>query len=290
MNEMSNRVARRRKEQILFMSFRLCGALVVLALIVLLFFMFSGGISKISWEFLTQFPKNGMKEGGIFPAIVGTFYLMIIVMCVSIPIGVFSAVYLVEYQPSRTFSRIWRIALHNLAGVPSVVYGLLGVGLFVYFLDFGLSLAAAGLTLSLLVMPLVIAASREAIQAVPDSIREASLALGATKWQTIRHHVLPYSISGIMTGVILSLSRAAGETAPILLTGAWFYMSTLPDSVFDKFMALPYHIYMMSTQMADLESGRAIAYGTAVVLLLLILGMNLVAIFIRKKYREKYRW
>jgi phosphate transport system permease protein len=285
-----NLARRRRKEKALFMLFRICGAMVVLALVVLLFYMFSGGISQISWEFLTQFPRDGMKEGGIFPAILGTIYLMLIVLFVSIPIGVFSAVYLVEYQPSRTFSKIWRTALHNLAGVPSVVYGLLGVGLFVYFLNFGLSLLAAGLTLSLLVLPLVITAAREAIQAVPNSLREASLALGATKWQTIRHHILPYSISGIMTGVILSLSRAAGETAPILLTGAWFYMSSLPNSVFDKFMALPYHIFTMSTQMADLELGRQIAYGTAVVLLLIILGMNLVAIIVRKKYREKYRW
>ena len=285
-----NRMIRRRKEQALFMMFRACGALVVFALLILLFYMFSGGISQISWEFLTEFPKNGMKEGGIFPTIVGTVYIMIIVACVAIPIGVFSAVYLVEYPPSKTFSRIWRTALHNLAGVPSIVYGLLGVGLFVYFLNFGLSLAAAGLTLSLLVLPLVIAASRESIQAVPDSIREASLALGATKWQTVRHHVLPYSISGIMTGIILSLSRAAGETAPILLTGAWFYMSTLPDSIFDKFMAMPYHIFTMATQFSDLEIGRQIAYGTAVVLLTIILSMNLIAIVVRKKYREKYRW
>lgn len=285
-----NLTIRRRKEKALFMLFRICGAMVVMALAILLFYMFSGGISQISWDFLTEFPSGGMTEGGIFPAIVGTVYLMIIVLFVAIPIGVFSAVYLVEYQPSRTFSKVWRIALHNLAGVPSVVYGLLGVGLFVYFLNFGLSLIAAGLTLSLLVLPLVIAAAREAIQAVPHSLREASLALGATKWQTIRHHVLPYSISGIMTGVILSLSRAAGETAPILLTGAWFYMSTLPGSIFDKFMALPYHIYTMSTQMADLEVGREIAYGTAVVLLMIILGMNMIAIVIRKKYREKYRW
>jgi len=283
-------IPRKRKEQIYFTLFRGCGALVVLVLFILLFYIFSNGLSRISFEFLTEFPRSGMKEGGIFPAIVGTFYLMLIVLVFSVPIGVFSAVYLVEYQPSKTFSKIWRIALHNLAGVPSVVYGLLGVGLFVYFLEFGLSLIAAGLTLGILVLPLVIAASREAIQAVPSSIREASLALGATKWQTIRHHVLPYSISGIMTGIILSLSRAAGETAPLILTGAWFYMNTLPDSVFSKFMALPYHIFAMSTQMADLETGREIAYGTAVVLLSLVILMNLVAIVIRRKYREKYRW
>ncbi|MFP4170221.1 MAG: phosphate ABC transporter permease PstA [Methanomassiliicoccales archaeon] len=284
------RLNRKLKESIYFMLFRACGGMVILALAVLLYYIVSGGIDRLSWDFLTQFPRGGMMEGGIFPAIMGTFYLMIVVLAFSVPIGVFSAVYMVEYQPSRTFSRIWRIAVHNLAGVPSIVYGLLGLGLFVLFLDFDFSVLAGGLTLGLLVLPLVISASREAVEAVPDSLREASLALGATKWQTIKHHVLPYSISGIMTGIILSLSRAAGETAPILLTGATYYMTSLPDSPFSSFMALPYHIFAMSTQVADLEVGRQIAYGTAVVLLGLVIGMNLIAIVIRKKYREKYRW
>ncbi len=281
---------RKLKQKIYFSLFRACGAVVLLTLAVFLFYIIKGGIGVIDLEFLTQFPKNRMREGGIFPAIMGTFYLMVVVLCFSIPVGVLSAVYMVEYQPNRLFSRIWRVAVHNLAGVPSIVYGLLGVGLFVIMLDFGLSILSAGLTLGLLVLPIIIAASREAIQAVPQSVRNASLALGATKWQTIRHHVLPYSLPGIMTGIILSLSRAAGETAPILLTGAAFYMSGLPDSLLSQFMALPYHVWAMATQSSDLMATRPIQYGTALVLLALVIGMNIVAIVIRKKYREKYRW
>ncbi len=281
---------RKLKEKVYFLSFRACGAIVVLALFIMLFYIVQGGIGSISIEFLTQFPRKGMTEGGIFPTIVGTVYLMVIVLAFSVPVGVLSAVYLVEYETNATFKRIWRIAVHNLAGVPSIVYGLLGLGLFVMALDFGFSLLAAGLTLGLLVMPMVIAASREAIQAVPKSVREASLALGATKWQTVRHHVLPYAMPGILTGIILSLSRAAGETAPILLTGAAYYMPGLPDSLFSQFMALPNHLYTMATQSSDLEVTRPIQYGTALVLLLLIVGMNLFAIILRKRYREKYRW
>lgn len=281
---------RKLKQKIYFTLFRACGAVVLITLAVFLFYIIKGGIGVIDLEFLTQFPENRMREGGIFPAIMGTFYLMLVVLCFSIPVGVLSAVYMVEYQPNRLFSKIWRVAVHNLAGVPSIVYGLLGVGLFVMMLDFGLSIISAGLTLGLLVLPIIIAASREAIQAVPQSVRDASLALGATKWQTIRHHVLPYSLPGIMTGVILSLSRAAGETAPILLTGAAFYMSGLPDSLFSQFMALPYHVWAMATQSSDLAATRPIQYGTALVLLALVIGMNVVAIVIRKKYREKYRW
>lgn len=288
MNPTFNR--RRLKEQIYFTLFRACGALVILALGVLIFYIVTGGGSRLSLEFLTAFPRAGMMEGGIFPAIVGTFYLMVIVLLFSVPVGVLSAVYMVEYQPNTTFSRIWRIAVHNLAGVPSVVYGLLGLGLFVSFLQLGSSLLSAGLTLGLLVLPLVISAAREAVQGVPSSIREASLALGATKWQTIRHHVLPYSTPGIMTGIILSLSRAAGETAPILFTGAAYYMVALPDSVLSQFMALPYHVYAMATQAPDLAAARPIAYATALVLLMMVIGMNMVAIVIRRRYRSRYRW
>jgi phosphate transport system permease protein len=231
-----------------------------------------------------------MMEGGIFPAIVGTVYLMAIVLAFAVPIGVLSAVYLVEYETNSTFKRIWRVAVHNLAGVPSIIYGLLGLGLFVTVLDLGFSLLAAGLTLGLLVLPMVIAASREAIQAIPSSVREASLALGATKWQTVRHHVLPYAMPGILTGIILSISRAAGETAPILLTGVAFYSPALPNSLLSPFMALPYHLYAMATQSSNLQATQPIQYGTALVLLILIVGMNLAAIVLRKRYREKYRW
>ncbi len=281
---------RKARERIYFLAFRACGAIVVLALLVMMWYIVQGGIGTMSVEFLTQFPRSGMLEGGVFPAIVGTVYLMVIVTAFSVPIGMLSAVYLVEYETNSTFKRIWRVAVHNLAGVPSIVYGLLGLGLFVAVMNLGFSLLAAGLTLSLLALPMVIAASREAIQAVPQSVREAALALGATKWQTVRHHVLPYAMPGILTGIILSLSRAAGETAPILFTGVAFYMPGLPDSPFSQFMALPNHLYAMATQSANLEATRPIQYGTALVLLLLIIGMNLVAILLRKRYREKYRW
>ena len=281
---------RKAKEKIYFLLFRGCGAIVVAALLVMLGYILIGGIGKLSVGFLTEFPRNGMMEGGIFPAIVGTVYLMAIVLAFAVPIGVLSAVYLVEYETNSTFKRIWRVAVHNLAGVPSIVYGLLGLGLFVTVLNLGFSLLAAGLTLGLLALPMVIAASREAIQAIPSSVREASLALGATKWQTVRHHVLPYAMPGILTGIILSISRAAGETAPILLTGVAFYSPALPDSLSSPFMALPNHLYTMATQSANLEVSRPIQYGTALVLLILIVGMNLVAIVLRKRYREKYRW
>jgi len=278
------------KEKIYFLFFRGCGALVILALVILLSYIIIGGIGIISLDFITQFPKQGMSEGGIFPAIVGTFYLCAIVLGFSVPIGVLSAIYLVEYEKNSIVKKIWRVVIHNLAGVPSIVYGLLGLGLFVMALDFGFSLIAAGLTVGLLVLPIVISAAREAILAVPKSVREASLALGATKWQTIRHHVLPYAMPGILTGIILSLSRAAGETAPILMTGAAYFMISLPDSIFSQFMALPFHLYTMATQSSDLVATRPIQYGTALVLLMFVIGMNFIAILLRKKYRQKYRW
>jgi phosphate transport system permease protein len=281
---------RRSKERLYFMVFRASAALVVLSLFTIVAYIVIGGWSVISWDFLTTPPKGANTAGGISTPLIGTLYLMAIVFTFAIPIGILSAVYLVEYQKSSQVRSVWRIIVANLAGVPSIVYGLLGLGLFVYFLNFGSSLLAAGLTLGVLVLPIVISASREAVQAIPQSVREASLALGATKWQTVRHHVLPYSAPGILTGVILSLSRAAGETAPILLTGAAFYMASTPDSLFSQFMALPYYIYAVATQTMSGMSGSPTVYGAALVLLALVMGMNIVAIVVRKKYREKYRW
>lgn len=280
---------RHAKQSIYFGLFRFCGLLVIASLVILLGYIVSAGIGMLSIEFLTEAPRRGMTQGGIFTPLMGTLYLMVIVMAFSIPVGVFSAVYLVEYQKNRLFGSFLRIIIGNLAGVPSIVYGLLGLGLFVYFLNFGFSLIAAGLTLGILVLPIVISASREAILAVPPSVREASLALGATKWQTVRHHVLPYAMPGILTGIILSISRAAGETAPILVTGAAFYLPELPDSLFSEFMALPFHIYAVATQTNTGLTGGMI-YGSALVLIMLVVGMNLVAIYIRKKYRAKYKW
>ncbi|HUT27529.1 MAG TPA: phosphate ABC transporter permease PstA [Methanomassiliicoccales archaeon] len=281
---------RKTKEILYFSAFRGCALLVVLSLLVLVGYIATGGLERLSLDFLTEMPRRANTQGGIFPAIVGTFYLMLIVLAVSVPIGVMSAIYLVEYEQRSWMGRLFKLAVYNLAGVPSIVYGLLGLGIFVAFLGFGFSLISAGLTLSIMALPLMIAASREAISAVPYSVREASFALGATKWQTIWHHVLPYALPGIFTGIILSVSRAAGETAPLMLTGVAVSLQRLPDSFFDSFMALPYHVYYMATQSSNLLATRPIQFATALVLILSVLGMNLVAIVMRKRYRDKYKW
>jgi len=281
---------KKTKEIIIFSLLRLSALFIVIALGVMLFYIFSGGIGKISWEFISSFPTNGMKSGGIFPMIVGTLSLMILTMFIALPIGIFSALYLVEYAKPGRFTDIIRLAVHNLAGVPSIVYGLLGLGLFVLFLGFGLSLISAAFTLAIMVLPIIITASQEALYAVPKNIREGALALGSTKWETTRYHVLPYALPGMLTGSILALSRAAGETAPIIMTGAAFYMTHLPSSIFDEFMALPYSIYTLSTESSDVQVIRPIVFGAIIVLLLIVLGMNLIAISLRNYYRKKYRW
>jgi phosphate transport system permease protein len=281
---------RRTTEMMVFTFFRGCAVLLVLALIVLVGYILTGGLERLSIEFLTEMPRRANTQGGILPAIVGTFYLMLIVLAISVPIGVMSAIYLQEYESSSVMGRVFRLAVYNLAGVPSIVYGLLGLGIFVAYLGLGFSLISAGLTLSIMTLPLMITSAREAIAAVPSTVREASYALGATKWQTIWHQVLPYALPGIFTGIILSVSRAAGETAPLMLTGVAMSLQRLPDSFFDSFMALPYHVFYMATQSSDLMATRPIQYSTAFVLLLLVLGMNLIAIVLRKRYRDKYRW
>ena len=285
-----NAISRNAKEKLYFNIFRACGALVVLTLVVIMAYMLMGSLPVLSLDFLTEPPRGANTRGGIVTPLVGTLCLMAIVFAFAIPIGVLSAVYLSEYQGKGWGARFWHIVVSNLAGVPSIVYGLLGLALFVTFAGLGRSLIASGLTLAILSLPIVISAAREALQAIPPSLREASLALGATKWQTSRHHVLPYALPGILTGVILALSRAAGETAPILLTGAAFYMPSMPDSIFSQFMALPYHIYAVATQTMAGMNGSPVVYGAAIALLMLVIGMNLVAIIVRKKYREKYRW
>ncbi|UCF13344.1 MAG: phosphate ABC transporter permease PstA [Thermoplasmatales archaeon] len=278
------------KEHIIYSLLRLSGLFIVCALAILLFYILSGGIGKISWEFLTNFPTNGMMSGGIFPMIMGTLSLMILTMLIALPLGIFSAIYLVEYAKPGRFTNAIRLAVHNLAGVPSIVYGLLGLGLFVVFLGFGLSLVSAAFTLAIMILPIIIASSQEALRAVPQNIREGALALGSTKWETTYHHVLPYALPGMLTGSILALSRAAGETAPIIMTGAAFYMTHLPSSVFDEFMALPYSIYTLATQSSNVEATRPTVFGAILVLLLIVLFMNLVAIIVRNYYRKKYRW
>lgn len=248
------------------------------------------GLPAISWEFLTAMPRRSGAEGGILPAIVGTLYLVLGAIAIALPLGITSAIYLSEYAKQGRFTRIVRIAITTLAGVPSIVFGLFGLGLFVIFLRFGASIISGCLTLACMILPTIIVSSEEALRAVPQSLRQGSLALGATKWQTIYKNVLPYSISGMLTGSILGIGRAAGETAPILLTVAAFYLPKLPRSVFDQVMALPYHLYILATQHPNAAEVLPKQYATAFVLLVLVLGVSLTAILLRVHIRKKCRW
>ncbi len=274
-------------EQFLGFGFlRLCMLLIILILVIIFYDIVSKSWGVITWEFLTQPPRNGMTEGGILPAIVGTIFVTIITAIFSIPLGMGCAIYLNEYAKKSHLTRLIRISIRNLSGVPSIVYGLFGVALFVEALHFGTCLLSAGLTLGLMTLPWTITASEEALKGVPLSYREGSLALGATQWQSIKTNVLPYAIPGMLTGTILGLARAAGETAPILFTGAAFALPGLPKSLFDQFMAMPYHLYIMSTQHHAITKVRPIAYGTALVLVGVVFLMNLSAILLRYYLRK----
>ena len=246
-------------------------------------------ICTISWEFLLNNPIHNMKEGGIFPALFGTFLVTIITTLVATPLGICTAIFLNEYTKSNFFITLIRVSIRNLAGVPSIVYGLFGLFLFVDLFGLGTSILSSGLTLGLLTLPWIITASEEALKTVPQSYREGSLALGATKWQSIYSNVLPSAIPGMITGIVLGIARAAGETAPILFTGVAYSMPVLPDSIFDQFMALPYHLFILVTQHEGGESIRHMAYGTAISLLLLVACMSLFAILIRSYIRKKQR-
>lgn len=246
------------------------------------------GIGTISWDFLVQMPRHGMKAGGILPAIVGTLLLTLGTALAAIPVGVGGAVYLAEYARDSWLTRIIRLAIINLAGIPSVVYGLFGLGLFVLFLQLGTSILAGSLTLAIMTLPVIISAAEEALRAVPTEFRTVNASLGGTRWQGIQHIVLPQALPGIITGVILGLLRAAGETAPILFTVAAFYLPRLPQSPLDQTMALPYHLYVISTQVPGMPLG--IQYGTALVLLTLVLSMNLVATTVRSYFRRRRQW
>jgi phosphate transport system permease protein len=261
---------------------------VVLPILLVVGYIVAQGWSAIRWEFLAAMPRDGMKAGGIFPAIVGTILLTVGTAVVSIPIGVGAAVYLSEYARDTPLTRIIRLAIINLAGVPSVVYGLFGLGLFVLFLQFGTSIVAGSLTLAIMTLPVIISTSEEAIRAVPQSFRVVSWSLGGTKWQTVRYQVLPQALPGIITGVILGLMRAAGETAPILFTVAAFYLPRLPRSIFDQTMALPYHLYVISTQVPGMPI--EVQYGTALVLLAFVLSLATVATAIRRRARASRQW
>lgn len=265
-----------------------CTILVVLPVLVVLAIITYKGISAISFDFLLGMPESGMNAGGIFPAILGTLYLVSGAILFAVPLGVMSAIYLVEYSKDNLISRIIKLAIVNLAGVPSVVYGLFGLGIFVVFLGFGVSILSGSLTLGIMILPVIITASCEALESVPRSFRMVSRSLGASRWQTIQHAVLPHALPGILTGTILGLGRAAGETAPILFTVAAFYLPRLPESVFDQTMALPYHLYVISTQVPGIRED--FRFGTALVLLLLVLILNLSAIVLRYRFRKKKRW
>ena len=273
-----------------FLALRVCLYTVLAILLIFLYDIVKHGGGAISWEFISQSPRRGMTEGGIFPAIMGTLIVTIVTAVLAIPMGMFAAIYLNEYARQGRLTRLIRLSIRNLSGVPSIVYGLFGVILFVNILKFGTSILSAGLTLGLLTLPWTITASEEALKTIPNSYREGALALGATKWQAIRTNVLPYAIPGMLTGTVLGLARAAGETAPILFTGAAFYLPYLPKSLGDQFMALPYHLYIMATQHHAIQQVRPLAYGTALVLIVLVLGINMTAVVVRYRLRRKRRW
>ncbi|OGW70922.1 MAG: phosphate ABC transporter, permease protein PstA [Omnitrophica bacterium GWA2_41_15] len=277
-----------RTQKIAFFFLFLATLLIVVPVGLILVIIIQKGLPAINWQFLSDIPRQGMRSGGIFPAIIGTVYLVTGAIIFALPIGLLAAIYLSEYSKDNLLNRVIKLAIVNLAGVPSVVYGLFGLALFVVFFKFGASILSGSLTLGIMILPIVITTSREALESVPQSFREVSLSLGASKWQTIRHIVLPNAVPGILTGTILGLGRAAGETAPILFTVAAFYLPQLPNSIFDQAMALPYHLYAISTQIPNV--GEKIRYGTAFVLLALVLFMNLVAIIIRYKFRKKKKW
>lgn len=279
---------RQRTEKIAFAIITASAALVVTPIVLVILLIIIKGIRAISWEFITAMPKNGMVDGGIMPAIVGTLLLTTGTALVCIPIAIGAAIYLAEYAGDTRLTRWVRLAIVNLAGIPSIVYGLFGLGAFVLFMDLGTSIIAGSLTLGIMTLPVVISTAEEAIRAVPKDFRVVSQSLGATRWQTIRHQVLPHATSGIITGVILGLSRAAGETAPILFTVAAFYLPHLPKSASDQTMALPYHLYVISTQVPGMPI--SIQYGTALVLLMLVLSLTLSASLIRSRVRRRRDW
>lgn len=280
-------LGRNIKQQVFFSLFRGAAGINALALLIVVYFLVKNGWTAISWDFLTEAPRDSMTKGGILPCIVGTAYLSIGALAISMPLGIGSAVYLNEYARQGVIVRLIRFAINNLAGVPSVVFGLFGLAFFVTWMNLEVSILSGALTLGFLSLPVVIGASEEALRAVPDTYREASLGLGSTKWQTISRVVLPAAFPSMITGGILSLSRAAGETAAIMFTAAVYFNKQLPDSIFDPVMALPYHIYVLATAGTNIEQTRHLQYGTALVLIALVLGMNLLAVVYRARLRRK---
>ncbi|HOW99217.1 MAG TPA: phosphate ABC transporter permease PstA [Deltaproteobacteria bacterium] len=286
-----SRVSALRRDVTQALGFLLLWLSILLALLFLgliLYFVTVRGLPAISWEFLTEAPRRAMTKGGVAPAIVGTFYLTLGALAFSLPLGLACAIYLCEYSPRGILVNVIRLSINNLAGVPSIVFGLFGFAVFVKVFGFGVSILSGSLTLGIMALPGIISASQEALLAVPQSFKEASLALGATHWQTIRKITLPAALPGILTGVILNIGRVAGETAPILFTAATFYTRGYPDSVFSEVMALPYHIYALMTEGTRPEVQTGIAYGCALILLCLVLAISALAIVLRSRQRSTY--
>ncbi len=281
---------RKQKELIGLLALRISILFVVISFLAILIFISIKGFKVLNIGFLLEVPKDGMTKGGIFPAIIGTLYLSIGTIIFALPLGVLSAIYLIEYAKHKGLIKTIRIGVDALAGVPSVVFGLFGLAVFVKLFNFGVSILSGALTLGIMILPVIIKASEEAILAVPQEFKEASFAVGATKWQTITKIVLPTALPGIITGTILGIGRAAGETAPILFTAVTFYQRLLPHSIFDEVMALPYHIYALMTEGTASEYQVPIAYGTAVVLLGLVMSINFIAILIRIRGRRAKKW
>jgi phosphate transport system permease protein len=276
-------------QNIIFIIIRVMSYTVIIFLFFMLGYIIKMGAGAISWEFISSFPEDSMSKGGIMPALIGTLYLILGSSIVSIPVGIATAVYLTEYASSDKTVRIIRLGVSNLAGVPSVVFGLFGLSLFVIFLNFGTSVLAGSLTLGVLNLPVIIRSTEEALMTVPKTFREASLSLGATRWQTIYRIVLPGALPGILTGIMLSLGRAAGETAPIMFTAAAFFTPDLPTSPFHQVMALPYHIYVLATAGTHIQETRHLQYGTAIVLIFLVLLLNMAGLIFRYRFRKKLR-
>ena len=278
------------KQNVFFGLVRASALIITLALGCIVFYIFYHGWSAISIEFITKPPTDAMTKGGIMPAILGTIYLTVGAIAVGLPLGIASAIYLTEYAKQGKVVRFIKVGINCLAGVPSVVFGLFGLGFFVIFLKFGSSILSGSLTLGFLILPTIIGASEEALKSVPQTFREASLSLGVSKWQTTLRIVLPNAMPGILTGSILGIGRAAGETAPIMFTAAAYFTTKLPGSIFDEVMALPYHIYVLATAGTNIEATRPIQFGTVLVLVAVVLGIDLIAIIIRGRMRRNKRW
>lgn len=278
-------IIKKSKANFLEILIKIMTLVAVIPVFLIIGYIIYTGIPAISWEFLSEMPTDGMRAGGIFPAIVGTLWLTLGTIIVAVPFGIFTGVYLVEYAKDNFLTRIINLTIINLAGIPSIIYGLFGMALFVIFLGFDVSILSGSLTLGIMCLPVIITATRESLLAIPNHLREASLALGATKWETITKVILPAAMPGILTGVILSISRAAGETAPIMFTAVAFYLPFLPISYWDQVMALPYHLYVISTQVPNMPS--SFINGTLFILVVITLSFNLFGAFIRQRFNSK---